>query len=141
MHSIPYICISVAAYLIGTLPDERKGEKKAVAFGAEFGVRTTVYTALFFDIVAIVVAYLLRDELIFYPAFFSLPFFVWAAISLNMHDVVRAMKYPIFIFALTVCFKWEIAYGNYALFFVIAGLYVVSKIYYRLQFGVNYPSL
>ncbi|MFQ5648782.1 MAG: UbiA family prenyltransferase [bacterium] len=141
VYAVPYVSVIIAIFIITTLPDEEGAPSGASSFGAKYGLAVTVYTGLFFDLIAVISAYVLQDELIFYPAFFSLPFFVWAGMSLKLHDVARAMKYPIFLLALTICFKWGIEHDSFTLFLGLVGVYFVSKLYYRLRFGVNYPSL
>ena len=130
------------------MPDvEGDAATQKLTFGVKFGFKTTVHFALTFEVVALVLAYLSKDELIFYPALFSLPFFIWASITLKMTEVLRAVKYSILLLTFTICIKWIIAYSHtafsfkYAYFFLLMGVYFLSKIYYKIRFGLTYPSL
>ncbi|MFQ5771149.1 MAG: UbiA family prenyltransferase [bacterium] len=124
VHAFPYACAVAAVYLYTTLPDvagDASFEK--VTFGVKYGIKATVYLGLIFEILALVTALILNDEIIFYPAFFSLPFFIWTGIKLRKKDILRAIKYSILLLSLTICIKLP------QYFFLLAGVYVVSKIY------------
>lgn len=136
IHALPYACAVAAVYLFTTLPDlEGDASSEKLTFGVKYGIKTTVYCGLFFEILALIVALKLNDEIIFYPAFFSLPFFLWAVINLKMRDILRAIKYSILLLSLTICIKLPLY------FFVLVSVYFISKGYYKLRFGINYPSL
>ncbi|NIW71671.1 hypothetical protein GWN15_22815 [candidate division KSB1 bacterium] len=142
IHAVPYVCAVTAVYLYTTLPDvsgDAAGQK--VTFGVKFGFKPTVYAGFFLDLVALVTAYMLNDEVIFYPAFFSILFFGWAAVRMRMEDVLRAVKFPILILALVVTIKYKIETGSLLFFYILAGVYFFSKIYYKLRFGIDYPNL
>ncbi|MFQ5708183.1 MAG: UbiA family prenyltransferase [bacterium] len=136
VHALPYAAAVAAVYLYTTLPDlEGDAASKKVTFGVKYGFNATVYCGLLFETLSVIAAYMLNDEIIFYPAFFSWPFFMWAAIKLKPRDVIRAIKYPILLLSLTVCIKLP----NY--FFLLVGVYFISKVYYKLRFGLDYPNM
>lgn len=146
--ALPYICAVAAVYLLTTLPDvEGDASTKKMTFGVKFGFKATVYAALGFELFALISSYFTEDELIFYPALFSMPFFIWAAFTLKLDEITRAVKYSILLLAFTICIKWIIAYSDasfsfkYAFLFVLVGIYFLSKIYYKIRFGINYPNL
>ncbi len=138
LHAAPYVSIMIAVYLYWGLASQVTPAQEEKAGPA---VASTVYAGVFFAILAVAASLILRDELIFYPTFFSLPFFIIAAVTLRKSDILRAMKYPVLLLVLTVSFKWRLLNSNYELFFVLLGVYLFCKLYYRLRFGVNYPSL
>ncbi|MFQ5638348.1 MAG: UbiA family prenyltransferase [bacterium] len=142
LHACPYICAVAAVYLYTTLPD-RKGdhETQKITFAVKYGFKTTIYIGCALEFLSLITAYLAQDEIIFYPAFFSMLFFVWTLIKARMEDVFRAIKFPILILALTVAIKYEVQYDSFIYFYLLFGVYFVSKIYYKLRFGLNYPSL
>lgn len=141
-HAFPYLCAVGAVYLYTTLPDA-KGDTatQKVTFGVKYGFKTTIYLGFVLELLSLVTAYLLKDEIIFYPAFFSIPFFVWTLIKARMEDVFRAIKFPILILAATVAIKYKIEVGSLIYFYLLAGVYFVSKLYYKLRFGMDYPNL
>jgi 4-hydroxybenzoate polyprenyltransferase len=136
VHALPYASAVAAVYLYTTLLDV-KGDvsSEKVTFGVKYGDKATIYLGLIFELLALVMALILNDEIIFYPAFFSLPIFIWAAVKLRIKDVVRAIKYSILLLSLAVSIKLP------QYFFLLVGVYVISKIYYKLRFGINYPNL
>lgn len=144
IYAVPYICALMSFHVYASLPegDEKDYEEdEKTTFALRFGLPATVYVGLLFELASMVTAFVMQDELIFYPTFFSLPFYVWAAISVNKAEMVRAVKYPILMLALTMCFKWGIVHSGNAFVYFIIAVYVLSKLYYRLRFGVDYPTL
>ncbi len=135
----PYVLTMLAIYMCTlAASDEHSGmsEVKEQPLSA-----MPLYGGLILALAALVLAFILADEIIFYPLLFSLPFFVWVAWGLSRHDLGRAVNYPVFLLALTLSFKWVIAASSYGLFFALLGFYLLSKLYYRLRFGINYPNL
>ncbi|RMF58523.1 MAG: hypothetical protein D6743_17580 [Calditrichaeota bacterium] len=142
LHSVPYVCAVASVYLCTTLLDvQGDAASQKITFGVKYGMKTTIYVALLLETISMVSAYFLNDEIIFYPAFFSFPFFVWAGFRLRLKDVMRAIKYPILLLAFTVGIKWSLIYGRYDFFLLLLGVYAASKLYYKLRFGINYPNL
>lgn len=142
VHAFPYACAVAAVYLYTTLLDvEGDASSEKVTFGVKYGLKATIYLGLFFEILALITAFRLNDEIIFYPAFFSLPVFIWAVVKLNIKDVIRAIKYPILLLSITIWIEWVVIYSEHVFLFIIVGVYITSKIYYKLRFGINYPSL
>jgi 1,4-dihydroxy-2-naphthoate octaprenyltransferase len=142
LYAIPYLCAAAAVYLYSTLPTSKEdGQAEKVTFGVKYGFKMTVYVGCILISVSLISAYRLSDELIFYPAFFSLPFFVWTAVKLRMEDVYRAISFPIMLLTLTTCIKYKIEINSLVYFFIIVGLYFLCKAYYRFRFGMDYPRL
>jgi len=144
INATPYISAILALHIFVSLPekDEKSDpEKDKKAFVVRFGLAATIYIGLFLNILATAISFYFHDEVIFYPAFFSLPFYVWAAFKVQKVDMIRAVKYPVFILVITMCFKWGVETSNQYLFLGVACLYFLAKLYYRQRFGVNYPTL
>lgn len=142
IHATPYMLAVAGVYLYTTLPDmegDASAEKRT--FAVKYGFKATIYLGLLMELGALVSATILEDEVIFYPAFFSILFYIWASVKLRPEDVMRAIKYPVMTLALTVAIKYKVELGSLLYFYVLAGVYFVSKVYYRLRFGVDYPSL
>ena len=142
IYSFPYICAVAAIYLYTTLPDtDGDAVSEKVTFGVKYGFKTTVYVGFVFILITLVSSYILKDELIFYPAFFSLPFFIWTLVKLRLEDVYRAIRFPILLLSISICIKYKIVFDSLIYFFILIGVYLASKIYYKLRFGINYPRL
>ena len=141
IYSAPYVCFLAALFMYNSGYLEAITKSKSTNPIAGLSIATALYTGLFFELVAVLAAFILQDELIFYPSFFALPFFIWGAFSLKNSEIQRTLKYAILFLALTISFKWGIVFSGYTLFFAIAGIYYLAKIYYKLRFDVNYPTL
>ena len=142
IYALPYVCAAAAVYLYSTLPtaEEDQAQNK-VTFGVKYGFKNTVYIGCVLILFSLFGSFYLNDELIFYPAFFSLPFFAWAVVKLRMEDIYRAISFPILMLTLTICIKYKIEINSLVYFFIILGLYFACKAYYRFRFGVDYPRL
>ncbi len=142
IHAIPYVSAVAAVYLYTTLPDvDGDASAQKLTFGVKYGFKATVYCGFLLLLITLISAYILKDELIFYPAFFSVPFYVWVLIKLRLEDVYRAIRFPILLLALTICIKYKIEFDSYGYFLILVGVYYISKLYYKLRFGIDYPKL
>lgn len=134
VHAIPYAVGLVAVYLLTTLPDipgDRSAKK--ITFGVRYGQKVTIYCAVGFELVTVVLAFLLNDYILFLPAIAALPLFLIAAIKQNMNDILRAIKFTVLFASLAVCVKYP------AYFAVIVLVFFFSKWYYRKRFDLEYP--
>ncbi|MFQ5601643.1 MAG: hypothetical protein ACE5HS_00075 [bacterium] len=141
LRAIPYVAAVAAVYLFSTLPEKEKDTSEGQTVGAKLGIKTTAYVGLILTILVVVVAFIMQDELAFYPAFLSIPFFVWAVVKLRPEDIQRAIKFPVLLFAIAICIKYKLELDSNTYFFILAGLYLFSRAYYKLRFGVDYPRL
>lgn len=136
VHATPYALAVASVYLYTTLPDVKgDASSEKLTFGVKYGIELTLYAGFLFELAALVISLILQDEVIFYPAFFALPFFVLAVIRKQMKDIVRSIKYPILFLSLAICVKYP------PFFFILLIVYFLSKLYYRLRFGIDYPNL
>ena len=132
---LPYgFCFSSVS-LLTTLPDvvgdSSSGDK---TFPIVFGKGLTLLISLVFIIIAFIVALENNDPLASTATLVSIPFFIFAFIRRMDKDVLRAIRYPIFIlnfFVLSV-YPW--------LFIPLAITYYVSKYYYWHRFDLHYPT-
>jgi len=135
IYAIPYAVGLVAVYLLTTLPDI-DGDKATgkITFGVKYGRKASTYLAVGFEFVAVLISYLLKDYMLFLPALVSFPLFLIAAVSQEMDDVFRTIKFTVLFASLAVCLK-------YPLYFVIILVtFYFSKWYYRKRFDLEYPK-
>lgn len=135
IYAIPYAIGLVAVYLLTTLPDipgDRASGK--ITFGVKYGLRLTTYWAAAFECAALVLSYLLKDYMLFFPALVAFPLFLIAAVSQKMDDILRAIKFTVLFASLAVCLKYP------AYFLVILITFFFSKWYYRKRFDLDYPK-
>ena len=135
-HSLPYMFAVGAVYLLTTILD-RRGDRAIgkITFAVRFGESCTVRWALAFEGLCLAWAWWHRDPVIFFPALFSLPFFLLLVFRYSESRVVPATRFPILFLSLAVAFYVP----EYLL--LMLGVYLLSKWYYRERFHLHYPSL
>jgi 4-hydroxybenzoate polyprenyltransferase len=135
VYAIPYAIGLVAVYLLTTLPDI-DGDKATgkITFGVKYGQKATIYLAVIFEFAAVVFSYLLKDYILFLPALVSFPMFLIAAVSQEMEDIFKAIKFTVLFASLAVCLKYPLY------FLVILLTFYFSKWYYRKRFDLEYPK-
>lgn len=142
VHAIPYLCLGASIYLYATLPDPKEaGAASKSLFGEKSGFEMSIYVGIALQVIATAFGFFLKDETIFYAAFFAIPFSVWAAVKLKMEDVRRTVGYSILLLTLAVLIKYQIEFHSYALFFGMVIFYFLAKAYYKFRFGLDYPRI
>lgn len=135
VHALPY-CLGVGAiYLNTTLPDI-PGDRLAgkITIGVRHGFQATCILACLFLAGGVLAGFLLGDGFIAIPSLVCLPLFVWMAVNGRVADVARATK----IGVLALSMAAVIVSPPYLL--VLTVLFFGAKPYYRLRFGLNYPT-
>jgi len=135
LYGLPYGFGLVAVYVLTTIPDipgDREFNK--ITFGVKFGEKRAVYWGLVFELVTVVLSYLLKDYLFFIPALLALPLFIRAVVTLRLAHSVSAIKFTILFVSLAVCVKFPVYFS------VILFTFFFSKWYYKKRFGLNYPK-
>ena len=135
IYAIPYALGFVAVYLLTTIPDiDGDREYQKITFSVKYGIKLTTHWALVFEILAIVVSFILKDYLMFIPALASFPLFLIAAVKKNEKNILTAIKYTILFLSLAVCVL-------YPLYFLLIFMnFYFSKWYYRVRFNIEYPK-
>ena len=134
-RALPYGFGLVAVYLLTTIPDipgDREFNK--ITFGVKYGKKATVYWALFIEIITVVLSYILKDYMFFFPALVALPLFLIAVATLEIDDILKAIKFTILFASLAVCVKYPVY------FLMILFTFYFSKWYYKKRFNLEYPK-
>ncbi len=135
LHGVPYALGLVAVFLLTTLPDVA-GDRAAgkITIGVKYGMKITTRVALIFELLAVILAGALNDVVLFVPAMFAAPLFIWAAYQPSMSAVLRAIKFTVLFasLAVVVIYPWY--------FLIILVTFFGSKWYYRRRFNLKYPS-
>lgn len=133
--ALPYIFAVGAVFLLTTIPDEA-GDKLTgkITFAVRYNLRTTIRVALFFEITCLITAILLRDFVILFPALATFPFFVKLLFKDNLTSIIQAARFAILFLSIAVA----LFFPFYA--FLMIGIFLLSKWYYRNRFQLNYPS-
>ena len=132
---LPYSLSFSSVALLTTLPDI-KGDTSSGdnTFPIVFGKKLTLLISLIFIIIAFFISIKNIDPIASTATIVSLPFFFFAFFRGLEKDILRAIRYPIFIlnfFVLSI-YPW--------LFFPIALTFYISKYYYWHRFNLHYPA-
>jgi 4-hydroxybenzoate polyprenyltransferase len=134
-YMLPYLLCFSSVALLTTVPDMKgDAEMGDQTFPIVFGKTPTMILSLLLICAAFIFALKQPDPLASTAALVSIPFFLFTAIRRMEKDVLRAIRYPIFIlnfFTLSV-YPW--------LFVPLVVTYYLSKYYYWHRFDLHYPT-
>jgi 4-hydroxybenzoate polyprenyltransferase len=135
IDSLPYLCFNTALYLFTILPD-REGDKKSgkKTLAVSFNLNTIIYLAFTLYVIGFIVSIwsIDRQALVFY--ILSLPLFMKTLLGKKIEDTIRATKYGILFFAISICLRWP----AYFLMMVIG--FFGTKLYFKKRFDFDYPN-
>jgi 4-hydroxybenzoate polyprenyltransferase len=133
---IPYLFAFAATSLWTAVPDitgDRAVGKRT--FPVEYGIFPTLLWGCVGVTVSMVLGMLMGDWVIGWAALLSMPLFFYALVTKQVRWVMLAVKWSIFILALLV----GCSYPGFLV--LMAGYYLLARVYHRRRFGVIYPSL
>ena len=134
-HMLPYILCFSAISLMTTLPD-MKGDKTtgASTFPIAFGKTAALIISLLLVCIAFYTGFQQNDPLASTATLVALPFFFFSTFRRLDKDILRAIRYPIFIlnFFTLAFYPW--------LLVPILIIYYMSKYYYWHRFDLHYPT-
>jgi 4-hydroxybenzoate polyprenyltransferase len=132
---LPYFFAVCALYLNTTIPDiPGDREENLITTGVFLGESLTSILASFMVFLALIFSK--NNPLMFWVSALSLPFYVFASFK-GGKDFYAKLAYRVsgLVFTLLLIFK-------YPPFLIPSLLTLISlRLYYRLRFGINYPSL
>ncbi len=135
IDSLPYLLFNTALYLFTTLPDINGDEStKKRTLAVIFGPKSVILSAFFLFGIGLMITISLSDyqALIFY--ILSIPFFILTIKSFEITDTIKATKFAILFFALSICLKIPLYF-----LIMVAGFFA-TKLYFRYRFNLNYPN-
>mgnify|MGYP001184480486 CR=1 FL=1 len=131
----PYILCFSAVSLMTNIPDIR-GDKSAnaITFSVKYGRKLTSLIALLLVLIAFCISYYIQDPIASTASITSIPFFIFAFVRNLDKDVLRSIRYPIFLlnFFLFALYPWLIV--------AVTIVYYLSKYYYWHRFNIHYPT-
>ena len=133
-YMLPYLLCFSAVSLLITLPDMKSDDADVRTFPILFGFSTSILISLSMVSIALYVSMKQADPLASTATMVSLPFFIFAVVRRLNKDIVRAIRYPIFIlnfFALPY-YPWLVV--------PLFCTYYLSKYYYWHRFDLHYPT-
>jgi len=132
---VPYILCFTAVSLMTNIPDIKgDASESANTFSVKFGQRATSILAMFIVMIAFYLSYQNSDPIASTASLTSIPFFIFALIRDLDKDILRAIRYPIFLlnFFVFPVYPW--------LFVSVFIIYYFSKYYYWHRFNLHYPT-
>ena len=133
---IPYFFAVAAVFVNTTIPDiEGDREEGKITTGVFLGKKNTLLFGIFFDLIAIIISYLLKDYLCLIGAGLAFPIFLVAYIKQTRKTILFSFRAIPGILAIIVFFITPIIIP---LFVVVLG---VRKIYYKKNFNMDYPAI
>jgi 4-hydroxybenzoate polyprenyltransferase len=135
IDSLPYLFFNTALYLFTTLPD-REGDKISgkKTLAVLFDIKNIIYLAFVFYALGFIVSIwsLDRQALIFY--ILTMPLFIKTIVGKEVEDTIRATKYGILFFSVSICLRWP------AYFLMMITGYFSTKWYFKKRFNFDYPN-
>lgn len=134
-RALAYMVAGACVYLNTTLPD-LKGDAATgkVTFGVRYGVKATARWALVLEVLTVVMAWQLKEWILFWPALAVLPLFIWGACCSTVEEVMRVTKYSVLALAVGVCVVFP------AFLIPVFVVFFMTRWYYKARFNFDYPN-
>jgi len=132
---IPYLCFNTALYFFTTFPDiegDRAAGKRTLT--VIFGHRRIIVVSFTVYLAGAISALILNDAQAGFFYLLSLPLFVKTIRTGEIAASIRATKFGILFFALSVCLKWPVYFA------VMVTGFFGTRIYFKHRFGMSYPN-
>jgi 4-hydroxybenzoate polyprenyltransferase len=136
IYAIPYFFAVIAVFIGTTLPDIR-GDllSNKITPGAAIGIRYSTVAMTLALMVSILTSLITYDMLFLIVANICLPFYIFAAFRPSEKNALLAIKLAILFLSLAACWKF------WPYLFILLGLWIATRMYYRYRFGMVYPKL
>jgi len=134
-YMIPYVLCFTAVSLMTNIPDINGDlTENARTFSVVFGRRTTTFFATLSVGIAFYLSYNNSDPVASTASISAIPFFFFALFRNLDRDILRAIRYPIFLlnFFVFAIYPW--------LLVSVFIIYYFSKYYYWHRFDLHYPT-
>ncbi|MBN2354976.1 UbiA family prenyltransferase [candidate division KSB1 bacterium] len=134
-RAFPYLLGILAVYFLTTIPDIR-GDAAAnkITIAVHCGAQRVITLALVTDVLAIMVAALMRDWVVLVPTLLVLPFFIQTFHRKTTDAALRTNKFAALFLSLMMCVRFP------AYLIIIGVLFLFCKWYYAARFNIKYPS-
>ncbi len=136
IYCLPFMLAYSSIVLLANVPDEN-GDKDSSknTFTVIYGVKTTVSLSTLFCLLSFLLGMYINEPLSSISSLSALPFFLFAFFRGKNKDIIRAIRYPIFLLHFYLFTVYPL------LFFPIVAFYYLSKYYYWHRFNLHYPTL
>jgi len=134
-HSLPYLFLNTALYFYTTLPDiegDAGSSKKTLA--VLYGTDKLIWASFFLFILSLSSAAVLIDYQALFILILSAPFFLLTLGRQRVEKAVRTTKFTILFFNLIIALQapWY--------FLLMAGLFFLTRWYFKARFDFDYPN-
>ena len=133
-YMLPYLLSFSAVSLLSTLLDRKDDDVETSTSPIVFGFSASLIISLFMVGSALYLSLKHTDPLASTATLVSLPFFIFATVRKLNKDILRAIRYPIFIINI-----FSISYYPWLLVPLFC-TYYISKYYYWHRFDLHYPT-
>ena len=135
-YIVPFIFAYASIVLLANIPD-KEGDKAIDknTLTVVFGEKNTVILAALLCHASFLVGLYIEEPLSSTASLTSIPFFLFALFRGKKKDIIRAIRYPIFLLNFYVLTIYPL------LIFPILIFYYLSKYYYWHRFSIHYPTL
>ena len=135
-YVIPFILAYSAIALMINISnkdgDESVGRQ---TLAISFGIKTTSILAFFLCLGSFFIGLYLSEPLSSVSSLSALPFFIFLIFRGRKKDILRSIRYPIFLLNFYVLTIYPL------LFFPVIISYYLAKYYYWHRFSIHYPTL
>ncbi len=136
VSGIPYSFAVAAVFVNTTIPDiEGDRQEGKITTGVFLGKKNTLLLAIFLDLAAIVISYLLKDYICLIASGLAFPIFLIAYVKQTKKIILFSFRAIPGILAVMVFIITPIVIPLFA--FIIG----VQRIYYRRKFNIEYPAI
>ena len=133
---MPFLFAYASVVLLANIPDydgDKAINKNTIA--VILGRKVTIIIATSLCLISFLMGLYIDEPLSTTSSLTSLPFFFFALLRGEEKDVIRAIRYPIFLLNFYVFTIYPL------LIFPVMISYYISKYYYWHRFSIHYPTL
>ena len=132
---IPYLLCFASVSLLTNIPDINGDLKSGYkTFPIKYGKMTTIWISVLLVFLAFTISLNNKDPLASTSIVVSIPFFIFMAFRTYPKDIIRSIRYPIFIINFFILIIFPL------LFFPLMIIFWISKYYYWHRFNLHYPT-
>lgn len=134
--ALPYFFAVIAVFIGTTIPDipgdSRSGKiTPGVSMGEKYAAAAMTLSLM----AGLLISFVIWDIPFLIVADLCLPFYLYGALKPGAKNAVLAIKISILLLSLAACWR----FWPYTL--ILITLWIVTRIYYRMRFGMVYPRL
>ncbi len=136
LKSLPYF-LSVAAVYIGTTLADIEGDKLTGkrTLAVAMGINRSIYFLTVCYFLSLAAAIIIEDIPFLWAALAVCPFYIWAVAVKSLKSSMIALKLSIVTLSLVS------AYFYPCYFIFLLAVILLTRIYYRKRFGMDYPAI